>query len=147
MFRKATHTNQCLSFDSHHPVAHKAAVVRTLMHRASTLSSNMERVVEEKKVMEALRDNGYPSGFIHRHSDKRTSRQTEDEQPRLPRSSLTLPYICGLSEAVRRVLRPLDIKVAFCPLRTLRHQLVRPKGQCQGTSGQEWCIRSPAGIA
>ena len=33
-------------------MAHKAAVVRTLMHRASTLSSNsVERVVEEKKVM------------------------------------------------------------------------------------------------
>ena len=64
VFRKATHTNQYLSFDSHHPVAHNAAVVRTLMHRASTLSSNsLERVAEEKKVLEALRDNGYPSGF------------------------------------------------------------------------------------
>ena len=76
--------------------------------------------------MEALRDNGYLSGFIHRHSDNRTSRQTEDDQ-RLPRTSLTLPYIGGLSEAVRRVLRPLDIKMAFRPLHTLRHQLVQPK--------------------
>ena len=75
MFRKATHTNQYLSFDSHHPVAHKAVVVRSLMHRASTLSSNgVERVAEEKKVMEALGDNGYPLGFIRRHSDNRTSR-------------------------------------------------------------------------
>ena len=127
VFRKATHTNQYLSFDSHHPVAHKAAVVRTLMHRASTLSSNsVKRVTEEKKVMKAVRANGYPSGFIHRHSDNRTPRWTEDDQ-RLPRTSLTLPYIGGLSEAVRRVLRPLDIKVAFHPLRTLRHQLVCPK--------------------
>ena len=75
VFRKATHTNQYLSFDSHHSVAHKAAVVRTLMHRASTLSLNsMERVAEEKKVLEALRNNGYPSGFIHRYSDNRTPR-------------------------------------------------------------------------
>ena len=42
-------------------------------------------------------------------------------------TSLTLPYIGGLSEAVRRVLRPLDIKVAFRPLRTLHRQLVHPK--------------------
>ena len=127
VFRKATHTNQYLSFDSLHPVAQKAAVVRILMHRASTLSSNgVERVAEEKKILEVLRDNGCPSGFIHRYSDNRTPRRTEDDQ-RLPRTSLTLPYIGGLSEAVRRVLRPLDIKVAFCPLCTLRHQLVRPK--------------------
>ena len=73
--QKATHTNQYLSFDSHHPVAHKAAVVRILMHRASTLSSNsVERVTEEKKVMKALRANGYPSGFIHWHLDNRTPR-------------------------------------------------------------------------
>ena len=52
VFRKATHTNQYLSFDSHHPVARKAVVVRTLIHRASTLSSNsVERVAKEKKVI------------------------------------------------------------------------------------------------
>ena len=38
VYRKATHTEQYLSFASHHPVAHKAAVVRTLMSRADTLS-------------------------------------------------------------------------------------------------------------
>ena len=81
------------------------------MHRASTLSNSVERMAEEKKVMETLRDNGYPSGFIHRHSDNRTPRRTEDDQ-RLPRTTLTLPYIGGLSEAVRRVLRPLDIKAS-----------------------------------
>ena len=60
VFGKATHTNQYVSFDLHHPVAHKAAVVRTLIHRASTLSSNsVERVAEEKKIMVALKDNGY----------------------------------------------------------------------------------------
>ena len=112
---------------SHHPVAHKAAVVRTLMCRASALSSNgVERVAEEKKVMEELRDNGYPSGFVHRHSDCRAPRRREDDQ-RVTRTSLTLPYISGLAETVRRILRPLDIKVVFCPLHTLRHQLVRPK--------------------
>ena len=148
VFKKATHTNQYLSFDSHHPVAHKAAVVRTLMYRASALSSNcVERVAEEKKVMEALRDNGYPSGLVHRHSDNKAPRQREDDQ-RLPRTSLTLLYISGLSETVRRVLSPLDIKVFFRPLHTLRHQLVRPKDpvpmdQRTGVVYQIPCSESP----
>ena len=46
-------------------------------------------MAEEKKVMEALRDNGYPSGFVHRHSDNRAQRRREDDQ-RVPRTSLAL---------------------------------------------------------
>lgn len=40
VYRKVTHTKQYLSFASHHPVTHKAAVVRTLISRANTLSSS-----------------------------------------------------------------------------------------------------------
>ena len=41
--------------------------------------------------------------------------------------TLTLPYIRGLAEAIRRILDPLGVKVVFRPLRTLRQMLVRPK--------------------
>ena len=37
VYRKPTHMNQYLAFDSHHPTAHKIAVVRTLMGQAETL--------------------------------------------------------------------------------------------------------------
>ena len=128
VYRKPTHTNQYLPFDSHHPVAHKASVVRTLMSRASELSSNgVVRVAEEKKVVDALKQNGYPLRFIQRHSRcSNLPRPVEDDQSP-PRTSLTLPYISGLSEAIKRILGPLDIKVAFRPHSTLRRQLVHPK--------------------
>ena len=44
-----------------------------------------------------------------------------------PRTTVTLPYINGLSEAVTRILTQLVIKVVFRPLGTLRHMLVHPK--------------------
>ena len=57
--QKPTHTNQYLPFDLHHPVAHKASVVRKLMSRASELSSNgMVRVAEEERVVDALKQSG-----------------------------------------------------------------------------------------
>ena len=123
VYRKTTHTNQYLSFASHHPVTHKGAVVSTLMSRANTLSSSgLQRVEEEKKIVDALKENGYPSRFIRKHSCPTRHRQEVDV--RKPRTTVTLPYINGLSEAVRRILTQLDIKVVFRPLGTLRHMLV-----------------------
>ena len=46
---------------------------------------------------------------------------------RKPRPTATLPYINGLSEAVRRILTQPDIKVVFRSLSTLCHLLVHPK--------------------
>ena len=123
VYHKATHTNQYLSFRSRHPTAHKVAVVRTLMTRAENLSSLGVEQTEEKRVTNALRGNDYPSGFIQKHTI--TSRRREGVEIERPKTALTLPYIRGLSEAIRHVLTPVGVKVVFRPLRTLRQMLVR----------------------
>ena len=54
VYRKTTHTDQYLNFESHHPVAHKRAVVKTLLCKAEALSSSgVNRVEEEKHVTKA----------------------------------------------------------------------------------------------
>ena len=124
VYRKPTHTDQYLAFESHHPMGHKRAVVRTLMHRAEALcSSGVSRTQEEKRVQEALEKNGYPATFVQRLRLPQPER--DEEQP--ARTSVTIPYIHGLSQSIRRVLSHLDIKVAFRPFRTLRQELVHPK--------------------
>ena len=126
VYRKATHTDQYLNFQSHHPVAHKRAVVRTLMCRAEGLSSSaVSRVAEEKHVVEALQRNGYPKGFIHKQTRPRTDQASQKDNE--TRANLTLPYISGLSESIRRILSPLSIQVSFRPLKTLKQVLVHPK--------------------
>ena len=96
------------------------------MTRANTLSSSgVERVQEEKQIVDALQENDYPASFIHKHSHPRRPRREMNDQR--PRTTLTLPYIAGLSEAVRRILAPLEIKVVFRPQSTLHSLLVHPK--------------------
>ena len=80
---------------------------------------------EKKEVTTALKENGYPSGFIHRHFCPPRPRPPADDVR--PRTSVTLPYIGGLSEAIRWILRPLEIQVVFHPLTTLCQLLVQPK--------------------
>ena len=75
VFRKATHTDQYLAYESYHPTAYKKAVVRTLMCRAETLSSSGVSRAWEERVQQSLQKNGYPVAFITRQS--RTASPTE----------------------------------------------------------------------
>ncbi|XP_072028516.1 uncharacterized protein [Amphiura filiformis] len=62
IYRKASHTDQYLNFESHHPVHHKLSVVRTLMDRMNNLVSDEDdKQQEEEKIKKALSLCGYPN--------------------------------------------------------------------------------------
>ena len=44
-----------------------------------------------------------------------------------PSTKVIIPYIQGQSEAIRRVLKDLDIQTCFTPVSTLRQMLSHPK--------------------
>ena len=89
------HTNQYLSFRSHHPTAHKFAVVRTLMTRSDYLCSlGVEWTEEENRVTDPLRGNGYPSGFMQKHTI--TSRRREEVEVERPKTTLCIVMLVYL---------------------------------------------------
>ena len=72
VYRKKTHTDKYLSFDSHHPLSHKVSVARTLFSRAEKVCSTVgERDNERKHVTDALRANGYPMNIIEMNAQSR----------------------------------------------------------------------------
>jgi len=65
VYRKPTHTERYLSFHSHHPIAHKRAVAKSLTDRAKTIPpSSDQRSKEMKHVTTTLVANGYPKRFV-----------------------------------------------------------------------------------
>ena len=126
VYRKPSHTDRYLDFASHHPLAHKIAVVRTLHSRAETISSSVVGKDEETRhLRQALTANGYPKGVIQRHSTVRSTRPVDRDDTQGP--VITLPYVRGVSEAVGRILTPVGVRVSFRPHTTLRQLLSRPK--------------------
>ena len=125
VFRKSTHTEMYLQYESHHPMSNKIGVVKTLLHNADILCSNDESKSKEINcVNQALRICGYPDECLHKASLPNPPKEVEREPPV---GFTCIPYIKGLSEAVRSKLTKYGIQVAFKPNKTLRNILVHPK--------------------
>lgn len=143
VYRKPTHTDRYLHFDSHHDKKHKISTAATLLHRASHLPNTEEGKAHEiRHVTEALKSNGYPSKFISNVNKRLTKKKvvapTTPEElvgqffalvdpPTTRNGYAVLPYIKGLTEPLTRVLRKHDIKVFNKPLKTLQQEFPSPK--------------------
>ena len=61
VYRKPTHTDQYLQWDSHHNLSAKFSVINTLSHRAKTVCSNPELLKQDKEhLWKALTQCKYP---------------------------------------------------------------------------------------
>ena len=67
MYRKPTHTNLYLQWDSHHTIAAKYSVVNTLHHRARAVCSNPQLLKKEEEHLHmVLIENKYPAWTLNR---------------------------------------------------------------------------------
>ena len=80
---------------------------------------------ETKRVKAVLWDNNYRSSFIS-SCERSLSKQPTDP---LSNGFVVLPYVQGVSERIRRILRQQQVKGAFKPLRTLNSLFPWPKAQ------------------
>ena len=66
VYRKPTHTDMYLKWDSHHTISSKYSVVGTLHHRAKTVSSNSDMLKrEEEHLSRVLTKCKYPTWAIN----------------------------------------------------------------------------------
>ena len=143
VFRKPTHTDRYLDFNSHRDIKHKISAARTLIHRALTLpSTHATKQDELNHIRTTLKCNGYPNEIVKqilRDSTANTIVPSPEElvgqffkrfdDTDKPSGYVTLPYISGITDALRRILQKQNIRVATKPLKTLQRMFPSLKHQ------------------
>ena len=91
-------------------------------------STSLSTQTELNHIFSALAKNQYPLGVLQRFSKPQSKMVSETQY----KTSVTLPYVRGDSEAIKRVLLGVDIRVLFRPHVTLRNHHTKdpvPAGQ------------------
>jgi hypothetical protein len=145
VYRKKTDSGRYLNYKSNHPPATKQAIASTLFHRAMThCSSERERKREEEKIIDTLVCNNYPRAVIHkarsqvREREKgkevaavvagsSSSRGSNVEEREKPYTTISIPYLPGLSEKIKKLGYRKNIRIVFNSNTTLRQDLVHLK--------------------
>ena len=132
VYRKSTHTDQYLNWNSNHHLEHKRSVVRTLIERAESIPSTESFKKEEMEhIKKALAANGYKPWMMEIPKKKVKDKSTTGKSTGIRIPPIALPYIKGLSENLQRLFRSHDVPTYHKPVNTLKSLLVKPKDPIQ----------------
>ena len=131
VYRKPTHTDQYLQWDSHHNLSAKFSVINTLSHRAQTVCSNPELLKQEKEhLRKALTKCKYPKWALDK-VEKRLNKpsieaidgvnnQGANSTPAATREvnskgHMVIPYMQGLCESIKKICGRYGIQTHVMP--------------------------------
>ena len=145
VYRKPTHTNQYLHWDSHHDIPSKYSMIGTLFHRAKTICSDTKHLQdEEEHLYRSLRRCKYPTWTLNRvkmrkqttlSKKKNNNRNISNNQEH--NSHITVPYHQGLSESFKRTCRKYGIEVHLKGRTYNQEPPNEPQGQRSNTE-KKW---------
>ena len=107
VYRKPTHTDKYLDYNSNHPISAKLSVIHTLIHRAKQVRSTPEFLAKEMDHLhKVLQDNHYPIQFFlqGKPQQKANKKPNPSTVKFIEGARVVIPYIKGLSEQYRHTL-------------------------------------------
>ena len=137
VYRKPTHTDLYLQWDSPHTISSKYSVVGTLHHRAKTISSSPQLLQqEEDHLSRVLTRCKYSAWAINRvkikmrkPAQKKSTKNNANNERNYQRLHIVVPYYQGLSESLKRTCNKYGVQVYFKGGVTITNPLVAPKNQ------------------
>ena len=134
VFRKTTHTDLYLQWDSHHTIPSKYSVAGTLYHRASTVCSTPQLLQEEEEhLFKALTRCKYPTWAVKRarmksqNPKKNKTRRTQTGQNNKTNLYMVVPYHQGLGERIKRTCNKCGFRCSLKEDKPLEASLWLPR--------------------
>ena len=103
-------------------------------HRAETIITTDEDIADEKvHINHALNKCGYPKWALNKvtSNTKDSAKKKTTSGKEQCKGLVVLPYIKGVSEALKRIFGNYGVRVCFKPTQTLRQFLVAPKDKTE----------------
>ena len=134
VFRKPTHTDLYLQWDSHHTLTSKYSLIGTLQHRAQTICSNQQLLQkEEPHLKNALKNCKYLTWTLNRMQMK-TKKQDSNHIPtnktkmnNQKKSHIVVPYYSGRSKSIKNIGSTFGVQVYCKGGTTIKNFLMSPK--------------------
>ena len=136
LYRKPTHTDLYLQWDSHHTMPSKYSVVGTLYNKAKPICSSPQ-LLKEQHLFQTLKRCKYPRWALNRvkiksqvptknknRSNSNHAGQTNNKKQNV---YMVVPYYRGLSESIKRSCRKYGVQVHFKGGLTIKNILMAPK--------------------
>ena len=141
VYRKPTHTDQYLHWDSNHHITAKHSVYNTLAHRTKTVSSTQDSLDKELlHIKTALHHCQFPNWALNqsehrfKHPNQVSNTNSNNSNPNSNqdsnnryRTTIVVPYIPNTADKFKRLCKGRNIRVQFKGTNTLRTTLVNPK--------------------
>ena len=141
VYRKLTHTDQYLHWDSKHNITTKQSVYNTLAHRAKVVSScqgpldkELQHIQDSTYRLASSKNGLSTNGITDSSTTNNTSNNSNINMDNNHNNNTTkrnitivVPCIKGISEKFKGLCRTKDIQVHFKGTNPLRTQLVNPK--------------------
>ena len=139
VYRKSTHTDQYLHWDSNHHITANQSVFNTLAHRAKVVSSSQEKLEQElKHIKTALQTCQFPNWALNQwdkftnqnqptNSNNTNNNNQQDNNPNKKNITIVVPFIPGTSEKFRKLCKIREYKYIIRAPTPSRHYSGTPK--------------------
>ena len=129
VYRRPTHTEHYLHFDSYHPPHVKTGIIRTLIRRSKVISCDSDSHSQEiKHLTDVFKSNGYPKGFIRRAITKTAPSKRKEQLE--PKATVSIPYVRGRGVIYRIPCQDCGKSYIGETGRTLKVRLTEHKRYC-----------------
>ena len=144
VYRKPTHNDRYLDWNSNHPISANRSVIQALTHRAKIDCSTPEILAREMDYLNrVLHRNSYPDWLLKKPNNRPQGDQAPTQET-TKEAFISVPHFQGLSEEFRRIFRDTKAQIIFKGCITLKSLLMHPKDKipaqlCQDVVYQWTC--------